>query len=214
MDKRIIVSTTSWPGRIVNVATVLKTILNQTKKPDLIEINLSLDEFPNREKDLPEDLQKLISDNKNIEINWEEENIYTFKKIIPTLKKFFGEDYYLVSIDDDLLYKENFIEKSINEMNRLKVNAFNFSSTLILGNRQVYNSTIFTPDFWDNLTQKIIDSKHDDGYIYYYLQYIKNEKFLCRPLRVSGMFEVFNPINSTSETTKYLPFREMHKLFE
>ena len=48
---KIIASMTSWPKRICNVATVLKSLLNQKIKPDLIELNLSLLEFPNKESD-------------------------------------------------------------------------------------------------------------------------------------------------------------------
>ena len=211
MNRRIIVTLTSWPGRIKNVATVLETILKQTTPPDLIEINLSLLEFPNKEKDLPNDLQELIEKNKQIEINWCEDNTYTFKKLIPTLKKFLGENYYLVSIDDDLLFKENFIEKSIDELEKLGVSAFNFSSSQILGNRQIYKSEIFDKDFWENLTQKFIDSRHDDGYIFYYLKHLKNVRFSCHPTR-EKMFSVYNPVLPTNRAVKYVPFSEIHKL--
>ena len=78
---KIIVSMTSWPKRIKNVSTVINSLLNQNIKPDLIELNLSIEEFPNKEKDLPEDINILLS-KKYIEINWEEKNTGVFKKII------------------------------------------------------------------------------------------------------------------------------------
>ena len=49
--KIIIVSFTSWSKRISNVYEVLKSILNQSIPPDLIELNLSETEFPNKEND-------------------------------------------------------------------------------------------------------------------------------------------------------------------
>ena len=52
---------TSWPKRIKNVSTVINSLLNQNIKPDLIELNLSIEEFPNKEKDLPEDINILLS---------------------------------------------------------------------------------------------------------------------------------------------------------
>ena len=110
MSKRIIISMTSWPKRIGNVKTVLESLLKQTVKADLIELNLSLQEFPNKEIDLPEDLNDLINNNKCIEINWVEENTGVFKKLIPTIKKFLGEEeYYLLSVDDDYINRSDYI---------------------------------------------------------------------------------------------------------
>lgn len=211
---RIIVSMTSWYGRIDNVATVIKSILNQTTKPDLVELNLSLEEFINKEEDLPEDLLELIKDNKIIEINWCEENNWTFKKIIPTLKKFYGEDYYLVSIDDDYLYAENFIEKTLEILLKKELDAFNFSSCAILGNREIYRASIFTPDFWEDLKPEDIATRNDDGYIYYYLKYIKNAKFLCREY-VEGpkLLTEYNPKFPNSLAVRYFGFDKAYEVF-
>lgn len=65
----IIVSMTSWQKRIKNVSKVIFSLLNQSVKPDSIELNLSIEEFPNKEKDLPEDLQNII-ENKLCNVNW------------------------------------------------------------------------------------------------------------------------------------------------
>lgn len=211
---RIIVSMTSWKLRIGNVASVLKTILNQTVKPDLIELNLSIEEFPNKEGELPEDLKQLMEDNKNIEINWCEGNTWTFKKIIPTLKKFYGEEYYLISIDDDYLYSSSFIGKNIAELEKLGVDAFNFSAAAILGNREIYRSTVFTPDFWENLTPRQIATKHDDGYVYYYLKHVKKAKFANHPNKeYYKLAKSYNPVYATSEEMKYCSFDNAIQLF-
>ena len=66
----IIVSMTSWPKRICNVAAVVKSLLNQEVKPDIIQINLSEDEFKNKELDLPEDFRNILSESENLEIEW------------------------------------------------------------------------------------------------------------------------------------------------
>ena len=79
----IIVSMTSWPKRIGNCYTVLKSIIDQTLVPDNIELNLSIIEFPNKYKDLPDDLKNLILDNKIISINWIDRNDGVFKKNNP-----------------------------------------------------------------------------------------------------------------------------------
>ena len=86
MIPKIIVSMTSWTKRIGNVTTVVKSLLDQELEPDIIQINLSLEEFPNREMDLPEELVFLAQNEKKIDIEWVPGNDGVFKKIIPTLK--------------------------------------------------------------------------------------------------------------------------------
>ena len=70
----IVVSMTSWTKRIGNCKTAIGSLLNQNLMPDYIELNLSLDEFPNKEFDLPIELTNLVSQNKNVEINWVDGN--------------------------------------------------------------------------------------------------------------------------------------------
>lgn len=79
----IIVSLTSWPKRIFNVPIVLKNILNGTLKPDYIELNLSSEEFPNKEDDLPKELLEI----EKLNINWEIGNSRTFKKNYTNIEK-------------------------------------------------------------------------------------------------------------------------------
>lgn len=162
----IIVSLTSWKNRINNISKVIFSILNQTIKPDLIELNLCKEEFFNKEKDLPNEVNLLV-DNNILHINWVDKNTYTFKKFIPTLQKHYGENYYLITIDDDKLYDNDYIEFLINH---IKDNdAYCSYNGNVLGGRMIYKSTIFDKSFWENLTQELIETKVDDTYIFYYL---------------------------------------------
>lgn len=164
-NKRIIVSMTSWEKRIDNVSHVVYSLLNQTIKPDSIEINLSIKEFSNKEKDLPNDLV-ILENNGLVNFNWIENNTGVFKKIIPVLQKYEGEDYYLFSVDDDWLYGETYIEMMLNELGDNEVYC---PCQTLIGNKIVYKSTIFNQDFWNNLTEEIIKTGVDDTYITYYL---------------------------------------------
>ena len=112
MSERVIVSMTSYPGRIKGIGKIIFSILSNTMKPDKIVINLSIEEFPNKEKDLPEDLQAL-QENGLLEIWWVEKNIKQFKKIIPTLERYPND--IIISIDDDLIYPKEFIETIYND---------------------------------------------------------------------------------------------------
>ncbi len=105
-QERVIVSLTSWEKRINNVATVIRSILSNTRRPDLVVLNLSAQEFPGREKDLPEDIIDLVGDH-NIEILWEDGNTKVFKKFIPTINKY--PDDVVIAIDDDFIYPSDFI---------------------------------------------------------------------------------------------------------
>lgn len=106
-DEFIIVSMTSWKKRIGNVDKVVRTILDNSLVPDKIVCNLSTDEFPLREMELPKSLLEL-RDNTVFEINWVKENTKAFKKFIPILKKYPND--VIITIDDDFLYPNDFIE--------------------------------------------------------------------------------------------------------
>lgn len=107
-DDTIIVSMTSWTKRINKVINVLRLMDMQTLMPDKIILNLSTDEFNNKEKDLPSDLVNYIKEHKNTELYWVKENTKPYKKLIPTLKRY--PDAVIITIDDDITYPQNFIE--------------------------------------------------------------------------------------------------------
>ena len=46
--EKIIISLTSWSKRISNIPKVIDSILENTTLPDIIVINLSLQEFPKK----------------------------------------------------------------------------------------------------------------------------------------------------------------------
>lgn len=104
-DTKIIVSLTSFPQRINIVVKTIKTLLTQTLKPDMIILWLATEQFPNREKDLPKELLDLCE--YGLTIDWYKD-IRSYKKIIPTLKKY--PDSVIITTDDDIYYAENTIE--------------------------------------------------------------------------------------------------------
>lgn len=200
-EKRVIISLTSWTKRITNVATVIGSLLNQKLMPDLIELNLSLEEFPEKEKNLPEELIDLIKNNSQIEINWIEGNDGVFKKIIPTLKKFYGEEYYLLSVDDDWIYREDYISLMIENLETRGGDSFCLSIANVIGNRILYKSSCFKPDFWEKLTEDVIATRIDDAYIEYYLKAKGKKMTHFRPNDVKEITISFNPVSPNSHNT-------------
>jgi hypothetical protein len=111
-EGRIIVSLTSFPLRIGRLWLVIETILRQTKKPDKIILWLSKDQFP-RLDILPKKLMKQMD--RGLEIRLVNEDIRSHKKYYYTLIEFPID--YLLTIDDDILYRSTMVEDLFNYSN-------------------------------------------------------------------------------------------------
>ena len=102
----LIVSLTSFPQRIAEVKYTVYSLLDQTVLPEKIILWLAESQFPNKEQELPDDL--LFFKKFGLVISWCED-LKSYKKLIPALKKF--PDYYIVTADDDIYYKRKWLEK-------------------------------------------------------------------------------------------------------
>jgi len=111
-NKKIIVSMTSYPKRISSVGKSLYYILTkQTVKPDEIHLWLAEPEFKNKEKDLPEDLNLIIKTCKEVYLHWLPKNTYCHKRH-EIFKQTTDNDLVFI-FDEDVIYKENLIEKTL-----------------------------------------------------------------------------------------------------
>jgi hypothetical protein len=125
-NERIIVSMTSYPKRITNVAKAIYFLMTkQTLKPDEIHLWLSTEEFPNKEKDLPQDLQRILEVDAAI-IHWLPKNTYVHKR--HEYFKIAHENDLVFLIDDDVRYDDNLIETVVNTHKK-------FDSCIICYNR-------------------------------------------------------------------------------
>ena len=108
---RFIVSLTSYPERINNdVHYCLYSLLNQSLKPDEIILWLAIEEFPNKEFDIPEQILKFKENGLTIKFT---HNIKSYKKLIPALKEY--PDDVIITADDDIYYDKHWFEKLYNE---------------------------------------------------------------------------------------------------
>ena len=105
-DVKIIVSLTSFPERMEDIQYTLYSLLNQEFKPDELILWLSQEEFPNKEKDLPQVVLKFREN--GLQIKWCE-NLYSYKKLIPTLKEYKNTNCIIVTADDDIYYEKNWL---------------------------------------------------------------------------------------------------------
>ena len=108
IKEKVIITMTSWKKRIENSNRALEILLKNTYIPNKIILNLAIEEFPKKNKELPKNILNLLKF-QNFEIFWVEKNNKVFKKLIPTLNRF--KDDLIITTDDDVLYPYDFIEK-------------------------------------------------------------------------------------------------------
>ena len=106
---KLIASLTTFPDRINSVATTIKTIMNQTVKADEINLYLAIEQFPNKENDLPAELLKLKDFGLKIKFC---NDTKSYKKIIPALKEYKND--IIITFDDDIYYEKDTIETLYN----------------------------------------------------------------------------------------------------
>ena len=104
----LLISMTSYPSRIFGIYEVIISLLYQSANISSYQcfLTLSKEEFINGEKDLPENIQKLII-NGWIKLIWYH-NIYSHKKLMPIIQNYPENDILIV--DDDIIRTHNFIE--------------------------------------------------------------------------------------------------------
>jgi hypothetical protein len=110
LNEKIIVSLTSWKKRINLAHKPIEILINNTYKPDKIILNLAIEEFPQKNLELPKSILRLFNFN-NFEIFWVYKNNNVFKKLIPTINRFKND--LIITIDDDVIYPFDLIENII-----------------------------------------------------------------------------------------------------
>lgn len=104
----IIVSFTSFPARIKDVWKVVKSLKNQTIRPEHIILWLSQEQFPKRES-IPQSL--LECEDRIFEIRIVEGDIRSHKKYYYAMRDF--PDKVIVTCDDDIYYHKDMIQNLI-----------------------------------------------------------------------------------------------------
>ncbi|WP_019230337.1 hypothetical protein [Sedimentibacter sp. B4] len=108
IDKKIIVSLTTFPKRIDTVWITLESLLRQSIKPDKMILWLAKSEFADGLNSLPASLMNLID--RGLEIRFCE-NLKPHKKYYYSMKEF--PDDIVITVDDDVLYPPDLIKDLI-----------------------------------------------------------------------------------------------------
>lgn len=104
--EEIIVSLTTYPARIKYIHTVIESLMMQTVKPNRLILWLAEEQFPKKEKELPENL--LVLKKYGLKIEWCDD-LRSYKKLIPTLKKY--PDAIIITADDDMYYHPKMVQR-------------------------------------------------------------------------------------------------------
>lgn len=107
IDRKLIVSLTTYPGRIGTLSQVLDTIYAQTHPADEIVLWLAEEQFPEKEQNIPENLRQLVGEGR-LTIRWCDD-LKPHKKYFYALQEYSND--LVVTIDDDLLYPKDMLEK-------------------------------------------------------------------------------------------------------
>lgn len=119
MNAKIYVSLTSIPPRQLHLPCIIESLLNNSVLPEKIIINIckNYDRYPNQTFDLT--LLEKYKDNELIKINLLDNDDGPITKVFGYLDELLKledlDNKYILTADDDLLYKANFIEAFINK---------------------------------------------------------------------------------------------------
>lgn len=139
--ERAVVSMTSYPGRISNVARSIKFIMDcQTERPDELHLWLANDEFPEGWKGLPDDLRSELR-RPYANLHWVPTNTYCHKR--HEVFKWLPDDSCVFLIDDDVRYDDRLVESTLSlhmENPTSVINYERYSEHLYSGRKILYGN--------------------------------------------------------------------------
>jgi len=154
----IIISLSTSPNRIYHIEHLIKTMKNQTIRPTKIVLNLPY--LFKRTKLTYDNIPDFITNDSIIKIN-RCEDIGPSTKIIPTIKFASSPETIIISIDDDIEYKENMIEILLKYSNQYPNAVITGESIMKLPNNKAqiiegYSSVLYKRKFIEDFDYNIL----------------------------------------------------------
>ena len=215
--ENIYVTLTSWKGRINFIHKGLESLLKNTIKPKKIILNLSIEEFPYKNMELPKEIIFLLKKYRNFEIFWVKKNNNVFKKLIPTISRF--KRGLIISVDDDILYPNDLFKNMLKCYNKMggknpisfgkNGSDWNINGTIIhshYGAGSIIKYKYFNNkinEIYLNTTEKRINKniKCPDDLLYTYAALINGYKYIrCKDYNIN--------LNLYINSTLRIPFSE------
>lgn len=179
--EKAIISLTSWKARIDNVDKTIFSLIQQCPGFHIVLV-LSEEEFPQKEKELPENLMVFV-ENELIELLWVYKNYKSLKKIIPTMIKY--NNVPIISADDDCLYVCNYAEELYKKwcLNKLNVITYKKQNNCAQG-----PCTLYPPGF--------LDDKSLENFYKEYKYYLKSDDAfyfkICKAKKITILYVHLN----------------------
>lgn len=143
-NSEVIVSLTSFPARINTVWLTIVSLGNQLVKSKKIILYLSLNEFPNKQEDLPASIKNLQKFGLSVE--FVKDNLKSHKKYFYSFQAF-PEDI-IITVDDDLLYPSDTISRLLALSKQFPDEVIaNRSSRIVIDNNEISSYTNWEPCF-------------------------------------------------------------------
>lgn len=108
LDAPLVITLTSYPARFPNLHKTLRTLLDQTVRPDRTVLWLSRDDEPL----VPERVRELTRHGLEIRTC---DDLKSYKKLVPALREW--PECYLLTADDDLSYEPTWVETLVSSVN-------------------------------------------------------------------------------------------------
>lgn len=115
LEKKIIVSLTSFPEALPYAVQAIRSILSGSRLPDKIVLYLDTQKFPGGI--LPPELEHLKAETPIFEVRFDDAEIRSYKKLLPALRDFPND--VIVTIDDDIHYQPDMLRRLIDLHKRL-----------------------------------------------------------------------------------------------
>lgn len=210
--EKAIISLTSWKARIRTVVKTLYSLIKHCSDFHIVLV-LSEEEFPKREKELPEKLM-LFVENELIEILWVYKNYKSFKKVLFTMDKY--RDVPVISADDDCFYTCNYAGELYNTWKAnpsLNAIRYEFGRKLQM---QGPTSLYYLPKnmqrtLIDMLDDTIIRTGEDDAIIYRFMKLLHCKfGFVHRHIKKPYIFhDTISPLHSDASFKAMPEFRNL-----
>ena len=105
---RIVITLTTIPSREESIIKTIQSLLENTVKPEIIYVNMRKYIARLNSEFSPDFREKLTKLSDRIKIN-ESEDYGSLTKIIPIIKAERDPETFVITVDDDIIYNENFI---------------------------------------------------------------------------------------------------------
>lgn len=205
--EKAIISLTTWKARINTVGKTLYSLIKNCPGFHIVLV-LSEEEFPKKEKELPEELMLFVN-NDMIEILWVYKNYKAFKKVLFTMDKY--RDVPVISADDDCVYLCNYAEELYKKWERNKKYFVSYRTSKSKNHIETWGfATIHPPYVYEEYGLLYLDkleiknNKHsqDDSYYAALRKKVNNENIIDFNRKFKQVVYVHNANNSLYETRK------------